>query len=176
MNSKIIFCLFAGLILAACSNSKLKDEYLISFTDEKTEMSGYKNLAGDIIIPLGKYDMCISDTFKTYAIVLKDNSKFLAIDRDEKVLYEVFNYDNGPDYISEGMFRIKKGEKIGFADAKTGKIVIEPIYMCAFPFEEGIAKVTENCKMIQEGEYTSCESEEWVFIDKTGKIISKAKI
>lgn len=165
-----------GILLFACSTTKEKDEFLISFTDEKTEKSGYKNIEGEIIIPAGKYDACLSDTFKTYAIVLKDNSKFIGIDREEKELFEVFNYDNGPDYVSEGFFRIKKGDKIGFADAKTGKIVIDAKFMCAFPFQDGIAKVTENCKMVQEGEYESCESEDWYYINSKGEMISKEKL
>jgi hypothetical protein len=176
MKSKLVAILFLVTFLLSCSNSKLKDEYLISFVDEKTHKMGYKNPIGDVIIPAGKYDMCISDTFQTFAIVLKDNSKFVAIDRDEKVMYEVFNYDNGPDYVSEGLFRIKKDEKIGFADPKSGKIVIEPKYMCAFPFEEGVAKVSENCKMIKEGDNTIWESEDWLFINSKGELVSKGKM
>ena len=60
-----------------------------------------KILRGEIIIPLGKYAICFTDTFRTYAIVLKSHKGFVAIDRQENILYEVFPFDNGPDYTSE---------------------------------------------------------------------------
>jgi hypothetical protein len=63
-----------------------------------------------------------------------------------QVLYEVFPYDNGPDYISDGIFRIIANKKIGFADSATGKVVIIPQFDCARPFENGRAEVSTNCK------------------------------
>jgi len=79
---------------------------LVSFTDTITDESGYKNQNGDIVIPSGKYIGCFTDTFRTYAIVVKPNSGFVAIDWQEKILYEVFPFDNGPDEPSDGLFRI----------------------------------------------------------------------
>ncbi len=112
------------------------EAYLLSFEDPETYTIGYKNSLGDIIIPAGKYPMCFTDTFNNYAIVALQDGRIVAIDRKEKVKYEVFNYDNGPDYPSYGLFRIVKNGKIGFADEKTGEIVIEPSFDCADPFGE----------------------------------------
>lgn len=179
MKKKLHKGLFLFLTLAfstaSCVNNKITNDYLVSFTDENTEQSGYQNSEGTVIIPAGKYEMCITDTFRTFAIVL-NKDKFIAIDREEKEMYEVYNYDNGPDYESEGLYRIVKNKKVGFADAITGEIRISPKYMCAFPFEDGVAKVTEKCTMVQDGEHSTCESDSWLFIDKSGKIISKGKM
>ena len=149
------------------------DNYWISFVDTVKDEYGYKNLHGDTVIQLGKYNICFTDTFKTYAIVLKSHSGFVAIDRQQKVLYKVFPFDNGPDYTSDGLFRILKDNKIGYADSTTGKIIIKPQYDCAFPFDNGIAKVSLNCKTQSDGEHSSWISKDWFYIDKKGRKINK---
>ena len=118
---------------------------------------------------MGKYAVCFTDTFRTYAILLNAQQEFVAIDRKETVLYKVFPFDNGPDYASNGLFRIVENTKIGFADAATGKIVIKPQFSCAFPFENGVAKVSNDCKAEPEGEYTSWISENWYYINTSGE-------
>jgi hypothetical protein len=145
-------------------------EPLILTEDLDTDQSGYLTTTGETAIPLGKYEMCHTDTFRTHAIVLtKNDFKWVVIDREEKVLYEVFPFDNGPDYPSDGLFRIVKDGKIGYADAATFDIVIQPQFDCAFPFENGKAKVSNNCQTTTEGEYTSWISDDWQYVDKKGK-------
>lgn len=107
-----------------------------------------------------------------YTIELR-NGKFMGIDAKKKVLYEVFLYDNGPDYEADGLFRIVENGLIGYADAVTGKVVIAPRYPCAWPFENGVAKVSTQCTTRKDGEYTMWESSAWEYIDKTGKSIKK---
>ena len=80
-----------------------RKDYLISFHDSIKDEHGYKNQKGDTIIPSGKYALCFTDTFTTYAIVLKPYAGFVAIDRQEKVLYQVLPNDNGPDNASDGL-------------------------------------------------------------------------
>ena len=60
--------------------------------------------------------------------------------------HKVFRFDNGPDYTSDGLFRILVENKIGYADSATGKIVINPQFECAWPFEHGVAKVSVDCE------------------------------
>jgi len=93
----------------------------------------------------------------------------VGIDRMEHVLYNVFLFDNGPDYPSHGLFRIIKHNKIGYADALTGKVMIKPQYDCAWPFENGIAKVSLECEKITYLEHTTWQSDHWHYIDLTGK-------
>ena len=105
-NIIVLLLLFSGL--TSCGQTIKNNDYLVSFTDTIKDESGYKNQNGDIVIPPGKYLRCFTDTFKTYAIVVKPNSGFLVIDRQEIVLYQVFPFDNGPDEASDGLFRILK--------------------------------------------------------------------
>lgn len=85
--------------------------------------------------------------------------------------YEVYQYDNGDDYFSEGLQRIvDKDGKIGFRDS-IGKIVIRPRYAFAFPFNEGYAKVTDTGHseaVDKRGEYHQWISDSWYYIDKAG--------
>lgn len=101
---------------------------------------------------------------------MDEDATCYAIDRNENVLCNIFWYDNGPDYVSEGLFRIVVEEKIGYADATTGEIIIEPQFSCAYPFENGVAKVTYDCTTVQMDEHTIWNSNNWFFIDKFSKI------
>lgn len=58
--------------------------------------------------------------------------------------YATYQFDNGDDYVSEGLYRIvdRKGH-IGYAD-ETGKTVIRPRFAFGYPFEGGKAKVTDS--------------------------------
>lgn len=132
---------------------------------------GYATPDGEVVIPVGKYFYCYTDKFYTYAIVMDEDGSLYAINRDEEKLYDVFWYDNGPDYVENGLFRIVVDGKIGYASEETGEIVIEPKYECAYPFEEGKAKVTENCTQEKMDEHTMWESDEWYFIDIKGNIV-----
>lgn len=151
------------------------DDYLLKVFegefDEPGVESGYVNLAGDTVVPVGKYHYCYTDTLRIFAIVLKKEGGFAAIDRNDSELFEVFGYDNGPDHIVEGLFRIIKNGNIGYAN-KEGEIVIKPQFDCAFPFKNGKAKVSYDCSTVPEGEYSSWESESWFYINKTGKKIN----
>ena len=184
----ILFCcLFPTFTLVACNSGTAKNDnstelsiddsldsktadYYLRVEDSEELYSGYINLAGDTIIPIGKYETCLTDTFETYALVLTQKYEWIGIDRDENKLYDVFIYDNGPDYIVEGLFRIEKEGKIGFANAQTGEIVIEPKYSFALPFENGRSQVTlEGEKKWDGEEHWFWDAEEWFFIDKNGK-------
>ncbi len=167
--------LFLFVLNSCSSDSKSENDYLIAVSeDEYFDMSSsvaYADTKGNIVIPYGKYNYCYTDTFRTYAIVLDDDFNCFAIDRNEKKLYDIFWIDNRPDYVSEGLFRIIIDEKIGFADEKTGKIVIEPKYKCAFPFEEGIAKVAFECSSEQMGENEIWNSDNWFYINRKGEVV-----
>ncbi len=170
---------FAALvtILISCKPTDHSDagNYLLSFADHRTNECGYKNSKGDVVIPAGRYGMCFTDTFRNYAIVLKPTVGFIAIDRQETVLYDVYPFDNGPDPVADGLFRIQRDGKIGYADAVAGNVVIDPQYTCAYPFENGIAKVSTDCTTEADGEHTTWVSEHWMNIDKTGKKLDMPK-
>jgi len=75
----------------------------------------FVNKRNDTIIPSGKYYATWTDTLKTFAIVSK-NSEMIGIDRNENLLFSVFSFDNGPDYVVEGLFRVMRNGKIGYAN------------------------------------------------------------
>ena len=173
-----IIILFSLFILASCNHAApavRANDYLVVFNDTVTDGYGYKNANGDIVIAAGKYAMCFTDTFKTYAIVVKPDSGFIAIDRQENVLYKVYSFDNGPDEASDGLFRITENNKIGYANSLTGAIVIQPQFKCAWPFEEGKAKVSNDCKTETDGEHSAWVSDNWFYIDITGKTVAAPK-
>lgn len=100
-----------------------------------------------------------------------EDGGWVIMDSKKTALYEVFLYDNGPDYESEGLIRVVKNGKIGYADAKTYAIVIEPQFDCAFPFENGKAKVSNQCQTVKDGEHSVWESNDWRYVDKKGSFI-----
>nr|WP_294948809.1 WG repeat-containing protein [uncultured Mucilaginibacter sp.] len=156
------------LFLSACQQKQAVSNYLYRVEGTVSGDYGYINAKGDTVIRPGKYPMCFTDTFKTFALVTDTGIGFVGIDRNEKVLFKVFPFDNGPDYTSEGYFRIMDGDKIGYADT-TGKVVIQPQYACAFPFKNDTAKVSNNCEVIADGEHSTWESKNWYYIDKAGE-------
>jgi hypothetical protein len=126
---------------------------------------------GKEIIPASKYKSCFSGFFATFLYVSDSklmDGKVVAINRNEEVIFEAFMFDNAPDEESEGLFRIIRDGKIGYANQR-GEIVIPATYACAEPFSGGKAKVTLSCNKTKEGEYTVVESNEWFYIDLKGK-------
>lgn len=109
-------------------------------------------------------------TTDSLAMEQTNDGKWVVMDSKRTICYEVFIYDNGPDYAADGLIRVVKNGKIGYADAKTYEIVIEPQFDCAYPFENGKAKVSNQCKTVKDGEYSVWESDAWKYIDKQGKI------
>ncbi len=131
-----------------------------AFTDQRN----------NTIIPVGKYYATWTDTLRTFAIVSDHKYGIIGIDRNENILFQVFTFDNGPDYVKEGLFRVIRNGKIGYAN-ESGEIVIPCRFECAYPFENGKAKVSRKCKTIKDKEHTIWESDSWYFIDRTGKRI-----
>ena len=166
------------------SELKIENEqdYLIAICkDSIAELGspmGYVNKKGDTVIPIGKYSQCWTDTIKTYAIVfdtINTNSETVAIDKNENVIFDIYFFDNWPDEISDGLFRVKRNSKIGYANEK-GEVVIPCQFECAHPFENGKAKVTFNCELVcdnKDCEHKKMESDSWFYIDKKGNRLKK---
>lgn len=85
--------------------------------------------------------------------------------------YRIFQYDNGDDYLSDGLLRIiDKDNFVGYA-TENGEIAIAPRFAFGYPFEHGKAKVTDPGELRSNGEYHYWHSDNWYWIDKTGKRI-----
>ena len=96
----------------------------------------------------------------------KEN-KLIGIDIKERELFEVVSLNNTPDLPSEGLFRIKRKGKVGFANDE-GVIVINPKFKYAEPFKDGKAKVCNNCSIKNNGEYNGLKMQNAFYINKKG--------
>lgn len=144
-------------------------DFLVKVENEDYEV-GFINENGKTIIPFGKYQTSFSDTITTLGFVMDKNGKCIGIDKNDNKLFQVYWFDNGPDYVEDGLFRIVENDKIGYANMN-GEIIIQPQFKCANPFENGQAKVAMNCTLEKDGEYTFAKSENWYFIDKEGNTV-----
>lgn len=111
------------------------------------------------------------DPFPYCTYMDKLTGGFRVVDRHLQEPYQVYLFDNGPDYPQEGRYRIRLNGKIGFADEETGAIVVAPIYDCAFPYEDGKASVGFGCKEESDGEHRWWSGGKWQDIDRQGKVI-----
>jgi hypothetical protein len=162
-----------SLVLLFLCPQKPDDNYYLSKIDNNGNYFYIKNKT-DTLIPIRKYLAFYTDTFRDIAIVSSPSLGFIAINRQQKILFNVFPYDNGPDYISDGYYRIVKNKKIGYADKKNS-IKISPQFGCAYPFKNGKAKVSYQCTSVTEGEHSYWVSKNWFFINKKGKTIGSGK-
>ena len=157
------------VVLISCQ-PKLNPSKLILRRDAKTSLFAYFDDKGNKI--LGDYYAAYTDTITDYGIVADPG--FVLIDKTGKHIYKIFSFDNGPDYTSEGLYRITHDNKIGYVDSLTSKVIIKPQFDCAFPFENGKAKVSFKCKKVLANpgdEHTTWQSDEWFYIDRRGKIV-----
>lgn len=129
-----LFCISSTLF------AQENTEYLIPFSEERggVHYFGYKYNDGETVIK-AKYRVADTDKMYRMAIVLRDDGQWVGIDREDNIILYPFIYDNGPDYVFEGLFRIVENDKIGFADLN-GNIVIAPEFDFAERFKDGLAE------------------------------------
>jgi hypothetical protein len=136
----------------------------------------YINVDGDTVIPFGKFRYLGSDTLKHYAnIMLKVNDlkyKWVAIDSKVNVLFDIVSFDNGPDFFKEGLTRVIRNGKMGYAN-KFGQVIIPCQFDFAWPFKNGKAKVTFKAQEYQDkfDEHKKVDSKEWFYINTFGQTI-----
>lgn len=160
------------------SDTKSTDP-LIAVTDEEFLEYGskvaYVDAKGDTIIPFGQFAYFGTDTLIHFANVLEypndsTRGRQIAIDRNQNILFDIVMFDNGPDAFSEGLLRVLRNGKMGYAN-RFGQIVIPCIYDFARWFENGQAEVTLKAKEFIDGEHKRVVSDEWFKIDKNGNRI-----
>ena len=138
---KLILIILLGITatFTFAQKKQQKSDYLISYSVKQDigELYGYKHRNGKIAIE-AQFSSIYTDTLYNMAIVLKD-WQWVAIERKGKVILIPFIYDNGPDYVEEGLFRFVENEKIGFADLDGNKIIPAQYSFATF-FNDGIAE------------------------------------
>lgn len=164
-------------LLTVREDTTLKNKYSYAFVNRK----------GDTVTRLdkNKYTVCFAiDTLRHFAVVgFKNKQGWYAIDRNEKVLFEVYNTSKGepsPDELREGLIRtVDSKGKIGFANAR-GQVVISPQYEAVTSFYKGKAIVGQTCKEVLWGgdnhahdgdKHYSIDCKQAGYINKKGQVL-----
>lgn len=137
--------------------------------DSSSGNCGYINQYGKFLIPPGKYEHCYTHPFLQVAFV-KMNDKVWGINKKEDRLFELFCANDSPDTPSNGLFRIIKNQKIGYANMQ-GEIIIPPIYDAAMPFINEMAFVNLGCNADPDKPETFWKGGKWGAINKEGKVM-----
>ncbi len=165
-----------AILMALCSTSMAQrqpKDQLVIFCDGNDEC-GYKNSAGKVVIPAGKYSYLFTDTFYNTAIVQDPTQGIVAIDRQERILYRVFVFDNGPDSAGIGLYRIYSKGKFGFASLD--KVVIPARFDFVYPFSGNCAVYVSGCTFQSDpsGQHVVIKGGKYGYIDQDGKVIKHA--
>lgn len=171
--ARTILLLFSVITTLGFAQEKNDLLYRI-YDSESWDECGYLNANGDTIVPFGDCFACFSDSLP-YAILLEYDDQvpgFKTINAQGFEIFRVFPFDNGPDYIEDGMMRIIKDGKIGYA-TEDGEVIVEPIYEAAWPFENGKAQVSIHAKSVKDGEHSQWVDTDWFYIDKKGNRIGE---
>ncbi|PJZ25768.1 hypothetical protein CH352_01955 [Leptospira hartskeerlii] len=164
MDRKIYpFVILAFLLLLTFCYKKIQ---LTAF--EEDGVYGYKDQNGKVQIS-PQYSIAYDFNENGVGFSFSQDG-WICIDPQNKVLLNVFTFDNGPDYFSEGLARFVENSKFGFFDASCKK-VIPANYDFAFPIREGFSIVCNDCKSVSDGEHSTIEGGKYGLIDKTGKIV-----
>ncbi|MCG6162334.1 WG repeat-containing protein, partial [Leptospira bandrabouensis] len=92
------------------------------------------------------------------------------INSDNKILLNSFIFDNGPDYLSEGLARFVENKKIGFHDPGCKK-TIQAEYDFAYPFENGFSIVCNGCRSVKTDEHSMIQGGNYGIINKKGEVV-----
>ncbi len=170
-----IATLIFTLLALTSFGQKRTNNYLLAFTDSSSgkELWGFKTTNGEVIIK-AKYEAIATDTMFKIAFVAP-NFKWVAIDQQENTILIPYIFDNGPDYIQEGLFRYVENNKIGFANMQ-GRKVIQATFDFVSIFNSGFAafNIGGQSKKIDE-EHSSWQGGLWGFIDTIGKVVIEPK-
>ncbi|WP_160137575.1 WG repeat-containing protein [Chryseobacterium sp. c4a] len=167
----------------AFSQEKEVLRYFIS----KDSLIGVKNQAGKIIIPAEFRDYTgikdgelVKEGMGNETILFfggkrneesEKNSFGSVYDKKGKFLYSPFFFDNGADYFSEGVRRLVKNGKVGFAD-RNGTIVIQPKHDFVSSFNYGHAVFCDGCDWEKtEDEHKSIVGGIWGVMNRKGETV-----
>lgn len=122
-------------------------------------------------LPLG-FDMPANGCFDQPFILTDSDNTHQWFSASGELLYDLYWFDNGPDYPQQGLFRFKQNALIGYADADTFKIVIPAQYQAAYPFKDGQAKVSYGADIEREdNEHSIWVNTDYFIIDKQGNMV-----
>ncbi|ENU1228998.1 MULTISPECIES: WG repeat-containing protein [Providencia] len=138
-----------GFISVLSTAQNLEQQFSLWLSNEKDKIECFS--------PEASFKYCLGES-------LNGGSAVFNLKGEE--IYQLYYFDNWPDEAQDGVYRIRKEDKIGFADAITGEIVIDAIYDCAYPFEAGKAKVGIGCEIQTDGEHSWWVGGNWTTITR----------
>lgn len=98
------------------------------------------------------------------------DGRWALIDAAGRVVWRPYVYDNGPDYVSEGLTRyVDDAGLVGFLDAR-GLAIIPARFTWAAPFEGGSARFCEGCSAAADGEHTRMVGGRWGSVSPSGEL------
>jgi hypothetical protein len=111
------------------------------------------------------------------APVLSAKEGWMYVNRKGRVVIRgVPVMDNGADWFHNGLVRIVRNGKYGFANRR-GQLVISPVYDGALNFEKGLATVCQGCKSKcsapNDCEYHIFAGGHWFQIDTKGTVVAR---
>lgn len=163
------------IILSTITCFAQEEEVLIYQYDPIADKGiGFVNSKGEIVIPADRFAFVYESRLDKITFVLfKDGPKSIyAINRKGEPLFEVYCFDNGPDYVKEGLFRIIENNKMGFANMN-GEVVIKPQFDFVQPFQEcgyAVFNMGGKLKKIAD-ERWRWDGGKWGIINKKGEIV-----
>ncbi len=176
MNKYLSIFFWVLITTANVSMSQTKEppkqdrEVWICYWDTSTNLSGYKDLHGNIKIPT-RFWYC-SGVFNNIAAVFDSTSSYFLL-KDGRVVgkdsvYSIAPSEGEMDGIeSEGKiaFHDNKTDKVGFFDS-TGKVIIPTTYDIAYPFHNGVTIVKKGGKRKQfDLEHRGFVGGKWILIN-----------
>ncbi|EPB5148028.1 hypothetical protein PQM29_003442 [Morganella morganii] len=120
------------------------------------------SVADNCFRPDNPFELCLyrdKDTFGSHFA-----------DRNLQEPYQPYYFDSAPDEPENGRYRIRSGNKIGYADSVTGRVVIPAIYDCTYGFVNGTAEVGVGCEEETDGEHSWWTGGHWFRISPYGLI------
>jgi hypothetical protein len=154
---------------------KANGNYLLAFRNSSSgpELWGFKTTSGQIKIKPKYRHVLGTDNLFDMAFVMTLDSKWIAINKHDSVILVPYFFDNGPDYLEDGLFRFVENNRIGFANSK-GQKIIPAQFDFASPFSEGLAAFNIGGKMEKwDQEHSTWNGGLWGFVNKRGQIVIK---
>jgi hypothetical protein len=182
MNCKFI-CVFCICWINTCCAQT--NSAWVSFYDTAKDLTGYKDLKGNIKIPAKFYSPAEADSFYNIIAVneMVDSSFdfYYLLKNGRKLGHDsVYMFDFTFDCEQEGkiLFQDKKKNRVGFFD-KNGVVVIPAMYNYALPFHNGVAIARRNAKRKCLGgkdtlrcEHLSWEGGETIMINEKNEVLA----
>jgi len=157
---EVVLCL---LLVSSCSH-RVKDCRLFpSLEPAECEQTGDGNI---IVKPASLARVAFGP--EGLSAILVDDRTFYFVNRQGKTA-PALAFDNGPDYVSEGLARTVLNGKVGFVNTHLD-VVVAPVWDFAYPFERGSARVCMGC-VPTGGEHKTVTGGKWGYIDQRGIVV-----